>query len=179
MVDVKPFISDEPWHTGAMLPNNRCLDCGYVCQWPEVTIKGAAVKNLFIDINRTKMKLLYKNMDNQVPIVTASGDCINSYFQKLDGTRLYTNIKFDYAYARQLNHRQYTSVMKYRFGTDFGTLKQDVQDERNYNFILIQPTKWAIEKETNEESWSMCCPKCCSEKSLVLYDDDGEYHWYV
>ena len=44
------------------------------------------------------MKLLYKNMDNQIPIVTASGDCINRYFQKLDGTRLYTNIKFDYAY---------------------------------------------------------------------------------
>ena len=169
----------EAFHEGAMLHNGRCQDCGYVCQWPEVTIKGAAIKSVFNEINRTKRKLLEENSCNGHVMTTATGGSINRYLQKLRFTRLYTHVRFDYAYTRQMYHRHYTAGLEYRFGADFDTLKQDLQDERNYNFILIQPTKSAIERGKNQEFWKLNCPKCTSKNKQVLYDNNGEYCWCV
>ena len=176
MADVKPFIPN-PWHLGTMLPNDHCQDCKYVCQWPEITLKGAAMKKIFNAMNRAKKKLLREKMHGN-NITTATDDSINSYLQKFDVTHLYTSTRFDYSYARQLNHRCFTSELKHRFGADPCTLKQDLRDEKNYNFILIDPSKSAIESEKKKEDWGRICPKCSSGKLQVLYDTQG-FYWYV
>ena len=135
--------------------------------------------SVFNEINRTKMKLLEENSCKGHVMTTATGGIINRYLQKLGFTRLYTHVRFDYAYAHQMYHRHYTAGLEYRFGAHFDTLKQVLQDERNYNFILIQPTKSAIERGKNQEFWKMNCPKCSSKNNQVLYDNNGEYCWCV